>query len=323
MNALVTGGTGFIGSHLVEELRRRGWDPRIVAKDRMFGDDLGADVVYADLRDAEAMAPYLREADVVFHVAGLTRARRNADYYFGNHLATRELLHACRRHAVRLRRFVYVSSLTAVGPRRGIQELTEAAGFHPVSHYGRSKMLAEIEVMSAGVHLPVTIVRPSAVYGPRDRDLYRYFKMIRSNIELLLGSGSHLLNLVHVDDVVQGILLAAEHPAAEGEAFFIGSEENYRTDEICGAIAEAMHKRPLVLHLPESLIYLVGYSGEALGRLARREVFFNAQKVREAIQEAWTCSIGKARGRIGYAPAVALAEGMAGTFAWYRAHKWL
>ena len=323
MKALVTGGTGFIGSHLVEELLRRGWELRIVAKDRMFGADLPVEVTYADLRDAEKLRPALEDIDVVFHVAGLTRARRNAEYYFGNHLVTRDLLRACRLHAKRLRRFVYVSSLTAMGPRRNGTEVTEDTGFHPVSHYGRSKMLAEIAVMEAGVHLPVTVVRPSAVYGPRDRDLYRYFKMIRGNLELLLGSGSHLLNLVHVDDVVQGIIRAAEHPDAEGEAFLIGSAENYRTDAICDAIAVAMHKKPLVFHLPESLIYLVGYSGEALGRLARRQVFFNAQKVREAVQEAWTCSIAKARERIGYIPQVPLPDGVAGTFDWYREQRWL
>ena len=323
MNALVTGGTGFIGSHLVEELLHRGWKLRVLAKDRMFASDLPADVVIADLRDSDALRGILRDVDVVFHVAGLTRARRNAEYYFGNHLVTRDLLAACMRHAPDLRRFVYVSSLTAMGPRRGETESTERGGFHPVSHYGRSKMLAEIEVMRAGTRLPVTIVRPSAVYGPRDRDLYRYFKMIRGNLELLLGSGAQMLNLVHARDVVQGIILAAERPEAVGEAFLIGSDENYRTDAICGAIAEAMDKRPLVLHLPEALIYLVGYGGEAIGRIARRQVFFNAQKVREAVQRAWTCSIDKARDVIGYQPSVSLADGMAETFAWYRAHRWL
>lgn len=323
MNVLVTGASGFIGSHLVEELLRRKWDLRIIAKDRMYGDDLGAEVVYADLRDCDALAPLLRDVDVVFHLAGLTSARRNADYYTGNHLMTRDLLCACRRHGAQLRRFVYVSSLTAVGPRAGSEEVTEATGFHPVSHYGRSKMLAEIEVMDASAYLPVTIVRPSAVYGPRDRDLFRYFKMIRSGIELLLGPGTQLLNLVHVDDLVRAILRASEHRDAVNETFFIGSDENYPTDAICGAIAEAMQKKPLIFHLPESTIYSVGYAGEAIGGLARRQVFFNAQKVQVAIQKAWTCSTLKTRQRIGYVPAVSLAAGMASIYAWYRRNRWL
>ncbi len=323
MKALITGGTGFIGSHLVETLSRRGWELRIIAKDRMFGDDIGSSIVYADLRDCEALAPILRDVDVVFHLAGLTRARRNRDYYLSNHLMTRDLLQACMLHGSSISRFVYVSSLTAVGPRCCAEEIRESCDYHPVSHYGRSKMLAEIEVMNASAHLPVSIVRPSAVYGPRDRDLFRYFKMIRSGIELLLGSGSHLLNLVHVEDLVDGIIRAAIHPAAVNETFFIGSAGNYRTDEICTTIARSMNKRPVVFHLPEALIYLTGFLGECAGRIGRREVFFNVQKVHEAVQSAWTCSIQKAVENLGFSPRISLDTGIAETYQWYENNGWL
>ncbi|MCB2203512.1 NAD-dependent epimerase/dehydratase family protein [bacterium] len=322
MKALITGGTGFVGSHLVEVLKNRGWELCVLAKDAMFSADLGVPVTIADLSDREAVAPLLRDVDYVFHVAGLTRARKTVDYYMVNHLGTRDLLDACAEHCRALRRFVYVSSLTAVGPRNGAGEITEQSPYHPVSHYGRSKMMAEIEVMERRNEIPVTIVRPSAVYGPRDRDLFRYFKMIRTGIEPLLGSGAHQLNLVHVRDLVDGIIRAAEHPAAEGEAFFIGGE-NYSTAGLCRHIARAMQRRPFVFHLPEFLIYVVGAAGEATGRLLRRQVFFNVQKVREAVQEAWTCSIDKARERIGFEPRVTLDAGMRMTYDWYLEHQWL
>lgn len=323
MNALITGGTGFIGSHLVDSLSRQGWKLRIIAKDKMFGDHLGADVIYADLRDCDALAHALRDVDVVFHLAGLTRARRNSDYYEANHLMTRDLLDTCIRHGSHIKRFVYVSSLTAVGPCRGSETITESTDYHPVSHYGRSKMLAEIDVMHAASHLPVTIVRPSAVYGPRDRDFFRYFKMIRSGVELLLGSGTQLLNLVHVADLVHGIELAALHPDGVNGIFFIGSETDYRTEEICNSIAEAMNRRPLVLHLPVGLIYLTGLLGECAGRIARREVFFNVQKVREAVQRAWSCSIARAQDTLGFQPRYSLGTGMSGTYDWYLENGWL
>lgn len=322
MKALVTGGTGFIGSHLVEELHRRGWEVCVIAKDNMFSSNLPVPVTIADLRDSEVLAPLLRDVDVVYHIAGLTRARKTADYYSVNHLGTKALINACIAHCRSLRRFVFVSSLTAVGPRIGPDEVTETTRYHPVSHYGRSKMLAEIEVLEAKATLPVTIVRPSAVYGPRDRDLFRYFKMIRTGIEPLLGSGAHQLNLVHVQDLVRGILTAGEHPDGEGEVFFIGGE-NLSTADICTRIAEAMRKKPLVFHLPEKLIYVVGALGEATGRILRRQVFFNVQKVREAVQDAWTCSIDKARSRIGWEPRMSISNGMSATYAWYLENEWL
>jgi len=322
MKALVTGGSGFIGSHLVETLLARGWDVCVIAKDRMYCSDTSVPVTIADLRDEQVLAPLLRDVDMVYHVAGLTRARRSVDYYTVNHLGTRALLRACERHCFRLQRLVYVSSLTAVGPRLGADEVTETTHYHPVSHYGRSKMLAEIEVLDAAGSMPVTIVRPSAVYGPRDRDFFRYFKMIRTGIEPLLGSGHHQLNLVYVEDLVRGIIQAGEHPSGNGEVFFIGGE-NFSTEMICRRIAEAMKKRPLVFHLPESIIYVVGAAGEAAGRLLRRQVFFNVQKVREAVQDAWTCSIEKARGRIGFEPHYSISDGMAVTYEWYRENGWL
>ncbi len=322
MKALVTGGSGFIGSHLVETLLARGWDVCVVAKDHMYCSDLPVPVTIADLRDEEALAPLLRDVDIVYHLAGLTRARRSVDYYTVNHLGTRRLLGICERHCTKLQRFVYVSSLTAVGPRLGVDEVTETTHYHPVSHYGRSKMLAEIEVLDAADRVPVTIVRPSAVYGPRDRDFFRYFKMIRTGIEPLLGSGRHQLNLVYVEDLVRGIIQAGEHPSGAGEVFFIGGE-NISTEMICRMIAQAMKKNPLVFHLPEGIIYIVGAAGEAVGRLLRRQVFFNVQKVREAVQEAWTCSIDKARSRIGFEPRHSISDGMAVTYDWYRSEGWL
>lgn len=326
MKTLITGGSGFIGSHLVENLIEDGWDVTVVSKDAMFSAALeatGARVHLADIRDAAAMAPLLAEVDVVFHLAGVTRARDTAGYYRGNHLATRDFLHTCAAHAGSLQRFVYVSSLTAVGPRLGIQEVTELTPYHPVSHYGRSKMLAEIEVLDMADRLPVTIVRPSGVYGPRDRDLFRYFTMIHRGIEPLIRSGSQELNFVHVADVVRGIRAAALHPAALGEVFFIGDAVNHTSAEICGAVAMAQDRRPLVFSLPASLVYLTGAIGEGAGRVLRREVFFNLQKVREALQDAWTCSIHKARVLIGYEPRVALAEGILSTYEWYRREGWM
>ena len=143
-----------------------------------------------------------------------------------------------------------------------------------------------------------------------------------TDLQYRLVERAHQLNLVHVQDLVCGILAAGEHQDGEGEVFFIGGE-NLSTADICARIAEAMRKKPLVFHLPEKLIYVVGALGEATGRLLRRQVFFNVQKVREAVQDAWTCSIDKARDRIGWQPRMSISSGMSATYAWYLENKWL
>ena len=326
MKALVTGGSGFIGSHLVEALAREGWDVQVVAKHSMYSDEVervGARLLRADIRDTASIAPALRDADLVFHLAGVTRARCNAAYYSGNHLATRDFLRVCAAHCGALQRFVYVSSLTAVGPRLGDDEVTEYTPYHPVSHYGRSKMLAETEVRRYAEHFPVTIVRPSGVYGPRDREFFRFFSMIQHGIEPLVGSGEQELNIVHVDDLVRGILAAAVHPQAAGETFMLGDAVNYSTARICGAFAEAEACDPFVVKLPAPLVYIAAALSETVGKLLRRDVMFNIQKARETLQDAWTCSIQKARMLLDYEPRVSLAEGAAGTYMWYKMHGWL
>ncbi len=326
MKTLVTGATGFIGTRLVEKLRERGVEVRCIAKDPMHILDLqslGVEVTLADLNNGVSWERMLDGVDRVYHLAGATRAKRTSDYYTENHLATRRFVEICSRFPSSIERFVYVSSQTAAGPALGGVPLTEADTCHPVSEYGRSKLLAEGAVREAGKKLRITIVRPTAVYGPRDRDFLDYFKMILLGIQPLIGFREKVMNLVHVDDLVDGILLAGEHPSAVGETYFLGSEEWYSTGAIGAAIAAAVHRRPIHLRIPHAVVYAIGALAQAAGWLAGQRVFFNIQKVRESTQKAWTCSVAKAMSQLGYRQKLSLGEGMASTYRWYREHGWL
>jgi nucleoside-diphosphate-sugar epimerase len=326
MNILVTGGTGFIGSHLAEALIRGGDRVRTVAKDNRNSEilaALGVEVVLGDLNNGLAWGPLLAGVECVYHLAGVTRAKTNREYYEGNSLATKRFLGRCAEYASGLRRFVYVSSQAAAGPSPDGRPLTEEAPCHPVSDYGWSKMLAEREVWKFRDAFPVTIIRPSAAYGPRDRDMLQLVMMIKKRFQPVIGFGRKWLNVVHVRDLVAGLVLAGRHPRAEDELFFIGHEQAVTTEELGSAIAVALQASPIRLHLPHWAAYVFGAVSEALGRLGGRQVLFNLQKVRESVQESWLLSVEKAGTRLGFRPRIPLAEGMQETCAWYAANGWL
>lgn len=326
MKILVTGGTGFIGSYLTECLKKRGNTVICVAKDKLhcvYLQSLGVEVTLGDLNNGLGWDSILDGVEMIYHLAGVTRARKSQEYYEGNYIATKRFLDVCKSNGTNLKRFVHVSSLAAVGPSLDGQPVNENTQYHPVSHYGKSKMLGELEVLRASCHLPITIIRPSAVYGPRERDMYEYFRIIRRGLHPLIGFQKKLLNLIHLEDVVDGILLAADSQRAIGKTFFLGSEEQYSTEEIGNTIAAILKKHPLKIHVPHPFVLTLGVLEEIVGKIIRKPIFFNIQKAKESIQSAWTCSIEKAKNAFGFHPRLSLVEGMFNTFLWYRSNGWL
>ena len=326
MKILVTGGTGFIGSHLVERLRRKGHEVRCVAKDRLNVqalESIGCSVVLADLNNGVSWEPLLNDVEYVYHLAGVTRCRSPHEYYEGNFQATKHFVDVCSTLCSSLKRFVYVSSLTAVGPSLNGSPVDESTPYHPVSHYGKSKMLAEGEVLRVADRLPVTIVRPSAVYGPRERDMYDYMRLIKKRIQPLIGLKSKFMSLIHSDDLVDGIIRAGEKEAAVGNTYLLGSERGYSVRDIGRAIASAVHTHPLCIGLPHCLVYTIGGIATVVGKITDQQVFFNIEKVRESVQPAWTCSVEKAKAELGFRQKVGLIEGMQSTYAWYCANGWM
>jgi nucleoside-diphosphate-sugar epimerase len=326
MKVLVTGGTGFIGSHLVERLCAGGDEVVCVAKDPLnirLLESLGCTVVLADLNNGLMWDSVLDGVEQIYHVAGVTRARDPGDYYEGNTLATRRFVEICSDSSLSLNRFVYISSLAAAGPSPDGHPLQENAPPHPVSAYGKSKLLAEREVMRAQDRLPVTIVRPAMVYGPRERDMYDYMRMVKRGIRLLIGFHQKVFSLIHVQDLVQGVLLAGNATASVGGTYFLGSERFYTTGDIGKAMSRVLHRHTVGVCIPHAVVYAVGAISEAIGKITGRNMLFNSEKVREVVQPSWTCSVAKAREVLGFRQRIDLEEGMRQTYRWYCANGWM
>jgi dihydroflavonol-4-reductase len=325
MRAFVTGGTGFVGSHLVEELQRRGYDEirALVRSDLKWLNGLGVVPIRGDLFDEDALREGVRGVDAVFHVAGLTRAPTQETLDRANVTGTLNLLHAVREAAPGVRRVLVTSSLAACGPSLD-RPLTEADPLRPITRYGRSKEAMEAAIQEGFRDLPVTIVRPPAVYGPREADIFTIIKAAdRQRVFPIVGDGREpQLSLVHALDLVRGMADAVEVEAAAGETYFLGSEAFYSWNEVRDAVLAALAKPVVKVNVPVPLVGAVGALVEGAGRLIKRYPPLNRDKAREA-KASWLCSVAKARREIGYRQTVELEEGMAETVAWYRAQGWL
>ena len=327
MKAFVTGATGFVGSHLAAALVGRGDSVVCLARrpeQASFLASLGALVAPGALEDGPALAAALKDADVVYHVAGLTAAADEAEFLAVNEGGTRRLAEAARGAAAHLKRFLYVSSIAAVGPAEAGGRLAEDAPCRPVTAYGRSKLAGEAVVRSAPA-LPWTIVRPGVVYGPRDRELLRLFRIARRGIAPVFGRGLQEVSVVHVADLADVIVRAALEPHALGQTYHAAHPTPVTQRELALAVGRAARggRAPLLLPVPGLLAApIVRAIGRAAAASGRRSVV-NADKLAEFLAPSWAASVEKAAAELGWRARRELAEGLAETAAWYRAEGWL
>jgi nucleoside-diphosphate-sugar epimerase len=323
---LVTGATGFVGSHLVDSLVERGSDVRCLVRkssNLRYVKHPQVELAYGGLDDSTDWDEALADVDLIYHVAGTTFARRAKDYFTVNHQGTEALLAEAVKRRDRIKRFVYISSLAAVGPARDGVPVDEDTSPAPITPYGRSKLMAEEAVRVVSDLLPVTIVRPPAVYGPRDYGIFEFFKAVKGGMFPMIGRGDKRVSLVHARDLVDGIILAGESEASLGRTYFISSEDNYSMRAVADLMAALMRKRLRAFAIPRAVAYGVAVAAEAAAALMGKPPVINRDKVTDLSQTGWTCSIERAQSELGYSPHVPLEEGLRETLAWYKSEGWL
>lgn len=323
----ITGATGFIGSHLVDRLVASGHTVRVLVRtssNLKWLKNKPVTFVNGDITDARSLEPFLENADYIYHVAGVVKARDREGYFAGNEGATRAMLETARSVAPDLKRFLFVSSQTAAGPAQSLDAATsEQMTCAPITTYGESKLAAEKAVMEYFDEFPCTIVRPPAVYGPRDTEIFIYFQAVARGLNSIIGFDDKRLSLVHVEDLVSGIILAAESERAIGETYFIASDEYYSWPQVGRITAEALGRSSLTIRLPHTIVYAVAAFAQAVAALTGRAATLNLEKARDITQRYWICDIAKAKRELGYVQQFPIERGIPQTIAWYREQGWL
>ncbi len=326
---LITGASGFIGSFIVEEALSRGfevWAAVRKSSSHQFLKDERIHFIELNLSSQEALHQQLagHQFDYVVHAAGVTKCLDKRDFFRINTEGTKHLVSALLALRMPLRRFVYISSLSIMGAIREQQpyeEIRESDTPRPNTAYGESKLLAEQWLDTQPI--PYIILRPTGVYGPRERDYFMMAKSIQSHTDFAVGFQQQDITFVYVSDVVQAVFLALEK-GQTGRRYFLSDGEVYQSAAFSNYIRRELGNPWWIrITAPLWLLRVITFVGEYVGRLTGKVTALNNDKYYIMRQRNWRCDITPARQELGYEPQVKLEEGVRRSIKWYRENGWL
>ena len=323
---MVTGATGFVGSHILDRLHARGIPTvlllRPASKTRFITPHLAEmETRTGSILDPGSLDKSLEGITHVIHCAGCTRASRYAHYYEINQAGTRNVVDAVNRHTSSFRRLVHISSLAATGPATPQLPAREDSPARPVSEYGKSKLAGEREVREH-CRAPYTILRPPAVYGPRDTAFLGMFRAVRNHLLPRAGQ-KQALSLVFARDLAETAVACLEQKKAVTKTYFVASREIVTAVSIAEEIRRQQKTWTVPFPLPVPVLWLVCLGQEMISRVTGRATLLNLQKFAELRAPGWVCDPTLLEQEVGVKCPTLLADGIAETLAWYRQAHWL
>ncbi len=322
--ALVTGANGFIGSRVCLLLAASGYAVRIICRETSnlnLLEDIPYSRFIADITDQETLAPAVTGVDYIIHLAGLIKARNEETFFHVNQYGTLCLLNAVKNNNLDLKKFVLVSSVAASGPASNRPRKEEDPP-EPITRYGRSKLAGEEAARSFHDLVPITIVRPPAVYGPGDRALLQVFQIVNRRLRPYMGGGHNRVQMVYVDDLSRGIVTAMKSDRSTGQTYFIADMQSHSTREMMDIIGRLLDKSGVGVVIPAWVMIVVAWFSQTFSKLVGKAPLFSRDKVRELTAE-WKLDVSKAREHLGFETAVDFHRGAETTIGWYRREGWL
>lgn len=327
-NILITGANGFIGSFLVEEAVKRGFNVYAAVRKNSsqgFLTKSGANIVEVDYHSTEQLAEKLRANNInyIIHNAGLTKSPSPSELVKVNKELLVHVTEAVRSSGIKLEKLVLVSSLAAYGPADhqpgGI--VRDSSTPAPVTHYGVSKLAAEAYLRQQS-DIPYVIIRPTAVYGPREKDMLNVFQLINKRLNLQPGILGQKLTFIYVKDLVRLILMAAES-SVNHKAYFATDGHIYTGDAFPGFVSEYLRKKAIKVRIPLLLVKGLAFLTEKVSGMWDSYPIFNLNKVNELKAKSWNCDVSNLWEDLGFKAEYDLTKGIPETVDWYREHKWL
>ena len=331
MKILITGASGFIGSFIVEEALKKGFDTWAAVRkssSKEYLKDERINFIELNLSSKAQLIEQLRghNFDYVIHAAGVTKCLNKQDFHRINTEGTKNLLDAILELKMPLKRFVFVSSLSifgAIKEQQPYDEIRETDTPKPNTEYGRSKLAAEKYLESLGSRVPYIILRPTGVYGPREKDYFMMAKSIKQHSDFAVGYKRQDITFVYVSDVVQAIFLALDK-GENGRKYFLSDGEVYQSTTFSDLIHEELG-RPWWIRItaPVWVLRIITFCGEYIGKMTGKVTALNNDKFNILRQRNWRCDIQPAIDELGYKPTVKLAEGVRKSIKWYKEQGWL
>ncbi len=324
MKALVTGANGFIGSHLVDYLLAWGYEVHCLVRttsDLRWIRDLEVTFHYGDCADKSSLYEAVRGQDYVYHLAGKIKASDWETYYRANTVGTKNLIDVCAEINPDLKRFVYVSSISASGPSvKGVKK-TESDPCKPISDYGKTKRLGEQAVESYGKKPAWVIIRPSNILGPREHDMISVFKLLNKRIKPLIGNGDIQTSICFVQDLVKGIEQAALSGKTIHKTYFITDGSLYSWRQIFNAVLKELGEKRLVIPIPHPLIMFIALLSEILARVRGADLLFTRRNILQLRHNYALYDSSRAFEDFGFRPSMSLETGIRNILQWCREHE--